>query len=827
MSNLILRSIKNRGEKIFARIRDQIRNDRLRSLYIFTGIVVVVIASYFIWLNFFHLNEVVVEEKQENYSQISQALNTGENFLARIGTGINRAFADMFGLPNENIIAEFPVGSRETRDRRQIKNELFVFTDRDSVYVGGKIIKNGSGFTPNGEVTILFSSPSGETKSVTISADQKGQFNYPYTVSSSTETGVYHYWAENKATGFITDRIRYLVVSASQKNIAPEAVAEILADAARKEEDKKVNSLALPQECSFSGAGTATNTKRVVINEVAWMGSDCPNRRECSNNEWIELKNISPIEVDVSGWWLIDQREQIKVVFPQNTIISASRFFLLERTDDNSVPNVRADIVYQGILSNDEEGLRLLNSNCLIQDEVLTDPKWPAGETGSRKTMERKTDLSGWQTSVFVNGTPKQRNSVGEVTREDGEKREVVSFEGDSVNRSAGAINNNRVASNANALPENDVARESTIAENNNPTLCSQVNLSPPSRKVLLNEIAWAGDDRSSSNEWIELYNPGEAIPLAGWQLLDEDGRGGIQIVFNTQDKIPAKGYFLILRSSNETNFIPEIRADKFYTGAINNSDETLRLFNNNCVLVDEAIAVPDWPAGEAGSHKTMERKADLSGWQTFAGATGVIMGTPRAENSKASSAMMTTNSENRDLNKSLKIIISEIQITGGPGKTHNDFIEIYNPNNQPVNLKGHRLVKRTKSGTSDSSIKSWTSDAFVPANGYYLWVNSNYSDLVSIANVSTSATIAADNGVAIRFGPVNTGIIIDSVSWGEAQNIFVEGAVFPINPVVNQSIQRKLQNNTFVDTNNNVEDFGLQNCPSPKSFFGNCATII
>jgi len=612
MSNLILRSIKDRGEKIFTRIRDQIRNDRLRSLCIFTGIIVVIIASYFIWLNFFHVNEVRVEEKQESLNQFSQALNAGENFLARISTGINRAFADMFGLSDSNIITELPMRGLVARERQRLKNHPFVSIDKDIAYLGGKIVKSGSGFTLRGEVIIFSSSPSGETKSVAVFADQSGQFNYSYTVQPSAKAGVYQYWAEDKTTGFVTDRIRYLIVSVAQKDIAPEKVAEILADAV-KEDDKEIPSLALPQECSFSAAGTATSAKRVIINEVAWMGST-----ENHSNEWIELKNISSSEIDISGWWLIDQGEQIKVVFPQNTIIPAGRFFLLERTDDNSVLDVRADMVYRGILSNDEEGLRLLSSNCLIKDEVLADPKWPAGEASSRKTMERKADLSGWKTSVFVNGTPKQRNSSGEVVLP---KNEALSS---TITEGAGDR-----GSQANALVP--------------PTICSQDGLTTPLKTVLLNEIAWMGDSVSSSNEWIELYNPANStISLAGWQLLDK--AEDIDIVFDSADSIPAGGYFLVLRSRNKINFISGIQANKFYTGAINNSDETLRLFNKNCALVDEVIADPKWPAGEtreANSRKTMERTTDFSGWQTSA----IVNGTPKQRNSSGEVILSEDNS--------------------------------------------------------------------------------------------------------------------------------------------------------------------------------------
>ncbi|MDD5071228.1 MAG: lamin tail domain-containing protein [Patescibacteria group bacterium] len=164
-------------------------------------------------------------------------------------------------------------------------------------------------------------------------------------------------------------------------------------------------------------------------------------------------------------------------------------------------------------------------------------------------------------------------------------------------------------------------------------------------------------------------------------------------------------------------------------------------------------------------------------------------------------------------------IVISEIQITGGAGKTENDFIELYNPTDASINLKGYRLVKRTKTGTSDTSIKSWTSDIYISANGYYLWANSNYMDIPVVPNATTTGTISSDNGVALRFGAANTGEIVDSIGWGEAQNVFVETAAFQITDQnVYQSIERKFQDNNYIDTNNNNADFFIQENPNPQN---------
>ena len=159
-------------------------------------------------------------------------------------------------------------------------------------------------------------------------------------------------------------------------------------------------------------------------------------------------------------------------------------------------------------------------------------------------------------------------------------------------------------------------------------------------------------------------------------------------------------------------------------------------------------------------------------------------------------------------------ILISQVQISGGSGKTENDFIELYNPDNYPVNLKGYRLVKRTKTGATDTGIKSWTADAFIPANGYYLWANSGYADITTMPNATTTATISDDNGLAIRFGAVDSGAIINSLAWGQAQNIFIEGSVFPTNPGANQSLARK----SNLNTNDNSADFFIQENSNPRN---------
>lgn len=179
-------------------------------------------------------------------------------------------------------------------------------------------------------------------------------------------------------------------------------------------------------------------------------------------------------------------------------------------------------------------------------------------------------------------------------------------------------------------------------------------------------------------------------------------------------------------------------------------------------------------------------------------------------------------------------LVISEVQILGATSE--NDFIELYNPTNSPINLGGYRLVKRTSSGSVDLPIKSFTNSDIVPAYSYYLWANSNNDFALSLnADASTAATLTSSNSIALRNGPENTGTIIDAMGWGTLTGTpLLEIAVFSQNPSANQSIERKAisssnastmisggqdeQKGNSYDSNNNDTDFILRIVSQPQN---------
>lgn len=323
------------------------------------------------------------------------------------------------------------------------------------------------------------------------------------------------------------------------------------------------------KECSFS-TNQSPSRKGLIINEIAWMGTS-----ESASNEWIELKNISSGEVDLTSWQLIDKGEQIKVNLGllKKTKLQPGQFILLERTDDNSVPAISADLIYTGALSNSDEGLRLFDNQCNLIDEALASPDWPAGDNSSKKTMERDASGFGWRTSNISGGTPKQANS------------EPMVFYGGT---------------------NSELNQPSAVTS---PIPTSTPTSTPQVVRVLISEIQ-AGATGNADDEFIELYNPTDsAINLNGWELRKRSSSGSESNLVDDgafSGSIPPKGFFLIASQSYSSSVQPDISYSASSAG-IAYSNNAIILYNGN---YSSASVVDQISYSEIERGQSLERKA-------------------------------------------------------------------------------------------------------------------------------------------------------------------------------------------------------------------------
>ncbi|XOA42683.1 MAG: lamin tail domain-containing protein [Candidatus Nealsonbacteria bacterium] len=152
----------------------------------------------------------------------------------------------------------------------------------------------------------------------------------------------------------------------------------------------------------------------VIINEIAWMGTETSY-----NDEWIELYNNTDLSINLDGWSLkaADGTPEINLT----GTIAGKGFYLLERTDDTTLPDIVADQTYTGALNNKGEYLKLLDKQNNLIDEVSCTNGWFAGDNSTKQTMERKNpQLTGnnsknWQISQNSGGTPKTKNSLKSI----------------------------------------------------------------------------------------------------------------------------------------------------------------------------------------------------------------------------------------------------------------------------------------------------------------------------------------------------------------------------------------------------------------------------
>src|SRR3989344_3263111 len=168
----------------------------------------------------------------------------------------------------------------------------------------------------------------------------------------------------------------------------------------------------------------------VIVSEVAWMGT-----KESASNEWIELKNISGSDIRLDGWTLRaeDGTPDIRL----SGTVRGGGYFLLERTDDLTMPSVPADQIYAGALSNSGEQLELKDSGGVLIHSVLAKSGWPAGDNTTKNTMQWSDNPSagpdgtvgagGW---ITASPTPRAENAPPPLLKKAEETPQRASPEG-------------------------------------------------------------------------------------------------------------------------------------------------------------------------------------------------------------------------------------------------------------------------------------------------------------------------------------------------------------------------------------------------------------
>ena len=167
-------------------------------------------------------------------------------------------------------------------------------------------------------------------------------------------------------------------------------------------------------------------------------------------------------------------------------------------------------------------------------------------------------------------------------------------------------------------------------------------------------------------------------------------------------------------------------------------------------------------------------------------------------------------------------IVISEFRTRGTAGTGANDeFVEIYNNSDAPIDISGYRLVGSNNAGGGTTNPRATVPAGVVlPGRAHYLFVNTTATTGYSLpvpGNRGYGTGITDDGGVAIFDATGKTPLDAVGMSTGSA---FKEGATLAaMAGTSNQSYQRRPggQAITLQDTGDNSADFQLLNGVAPN----------
>lgn len=382
----------------------------------------------------------------------------------------------------------------------------------------------------------------------------------------------------------------------------------------------------------------------IIISEIAWMGT-----ASSSFAEWLELANPTDSDIALEGWSL-KAGGWTKVINLSGTI-KAHDYYLLERTREETLPGIAADVIYTGDLKNSGDLLELKDASGSIIDFLDAITGWPGGDNANKLTLERLSDLT-WASSTVPGGTPRAQNSLSPI---------LIVFPPTEAPTNT---------------PPNPISSSTpSPAVNSTPINLPQAVVIAPG-EIVINELV--SDPLDGESEWVELFLVADkTIDLAGSTLED-----GSQSKTSLSGILSPNKRFMVVENPN---------------GNLNNSGDLLLLRSANKTIVDQ-LAYGEWANGQfnapvARDGASLARRFD--GMNTFnALADWAISKQPTKQ-----TANLIASDEDGAVIQAVNpkaLIITEL-LADPRGDESEEFVELYNQSESVVSLAGWRL--QTKSG--------------------------------------------------------------------------------------------------------------------------------
>lgn len=184
---------------------------------------------------------------------------------------------------------------------------------------------------------------------------------------------------------------------------------------------------AIGEDPTRDQGGDSAGYHDVLVNEVLWAGSMDNNGNADMSDKFVELKNQTGHDINISGWQLVGTTASSKYyriiehIFSRDSVIPAGGYFVLFYSTNRAFYYANSECDGYLFLYHPTDqnfiSLQLKDKDCAIVDEVgqFNGPSLPGQQSGLDCSMIRigtnGKSLSGWATNLNVN------NNVGAAYR--------------------------------------------------------------------------------------------------------------------------------------------------------------------------------------------------------------------------------------------------------------------------------------------------------------------------------------------------------------------------------------------------------------------------
>ena len=160
-------------------------------------------------------------------------------------------------------------------------------------------------------------------------------------------------------------------------------------------------------------------------------------------------------------------------------------------------------------------------------------------------------------------------------------------------------------------------------------------------------------------------------------------------------------------------------------------------------------------------------------------------------------------------------LVISEVLAASATSNIY-DYVELYNPTNLAIDLKGYALWYQLKEGDEEALVTQWLESTLVPPHGHFL-IGQEGEDFGLIVDTTASFTMVPNRGGLILKDLDRQ--VVDQLGWGDASANTIEKASAPaMDKGISLERQPGGEEGNGTDTDNNLADFALNPQPSPQN---------